>query len=452
MYLAVYAAAIVFAPGDITVADAFGVLAQQYPSEAQVYEAVQVIDGAYADGDPECIRRLVDVWSSGEPGQGHIAKELAFKKADDKTLPIILEGARRILDRQEARGEKRSNVFAVGADELCKHLQDPEPLVRFIFEETVGRSWEYAPTQALKDKYLLMDVRRWTDACDGGAWAGAWGGAGTPSLLAQNISDAAAPKLRDVMRELRSANPTAVGIAPAVHALVYLSDGEIIPDLEALLADSPPAWLEHRLRSYLVKLRYQHDAPALLGIVETERESPEVLTYAVWRLLWLGHDPQAIREALRKNRFPSAYRGIDIAENLTYYLFGEGPDYVEDPKHGKTRRFRIDDSQMVDPLILDHDEYRQYLRDSTAASQVSRRLQARINEIQQAGSRTRTWTDQDAAKVEELQQEIRDALYSGNMAKYKLVAILNAAFHGGTSYRPSGPPLRSGTIEPRSNE
>lgn len=404
--------------GQPPVDEAFAILQRRAVSEAELAEAVQTIDQAFPDGDEDCVRRLVDIWLNTKWGQTGTAKELAFKKADDKTLFIILDAVRTVRRQWEEQGKPEPRPYALGVlgVELSKRLKDPEPLMRFAFEIGEPFHW-YHCTPALKDEYLLLDIRRRTEETEYG------GGS-----VARFLSDDGMGPLRRLLREMYNKNPRSDGVWMAIDTLAELSDDQIIPDLEAILAGTLPAWRVDRVRRHLAKLKYQDDPGELMRIVETERESRRLLSWAVYRLLSLGTNKVSVRRALRQNRGPSS-KGVDIAESITYAVFDEGPSFFIHPEHGRVERLTGPGVRecSINTLLFDHDEYRQYLRDHEAAGLAFQQARAEMDALYAApGVDAESWDDVKA-RANQFRQA-SNAQFEGLIkSKYTLQAIVDAA-------------------------
>lgn len=438
--------------GTMPVEDAFAILADQRGiSSARWEEAREAIDQACPVGDEACIRRLITIWEDPkhEGRFGTVVLHIAFEKADDKTLPIILNAVRLRLDRLEKSGTPRGEADLLGEAgiKLSARLKDPEPLLDLAFE-TGAQWWGYSCSPRLKDKYVLEHIRRLENDSEGGPEPG--GGA------AQYLSDEAIPTLRALMREMYRVNPRREGVWNAIPTLVQLSDTEIIPDLEAILASPRTDWpywpnYEGYVRMYLAKLKHEHDREEVIRIVETERDWSKVLHWAVWRALWLKVDRQTIRDALGKNRRTADVgprKGRDIAENLLYALFGEGPDYTIDPERGKVPRLALSSGldYDFDTLIFDRVEFRQYVRDYEAMAVDSRkRTEEEQTEAHRVQKEAEHWTEKQKAEYREGRlRELAEKEAKGwlNMderfRKYMFRAILEAAPAAKQSPDPAG--------------
>lgn len=414
-------------------------------TEAQMVEAQKTIDRACPEGDEAWIRRLMgtgpDVWEGRKGAPGGFYLQLACKKANDQTLPIILDAVRREVDRLKKEGRDVDGLALFPSDMrasadmyLCERLENPEPLFQFALEMG-GSVMRYRGLSAVKDKYLLEYISRQIDE-------GKKGGS-----YARHLSDAAIAPLRELMREMYQANPRSDGAWIGIETLTELSDTEIIPDLEAILA-SPPfdgkTWefsTGPRLRMHLAKLKYQHSPADMIRIVETERDWGPVLSWATRRLLWLKTDPETIREALGKNHRLSERgrgKGMDLAEGALYHLFGEGPDFVIHPKHGKVSRYRFGFEFQLDPWIFDRGEFRQYHRDLAAMGEKSReldeeeqaiRLAARLApdfDYEEQRKNPGKWKREHPDEVRRLAEiaAAKKALWRDTMGKYTLGASL----------------------------
>jgi len=406
----------------LSVDQAFEVLTEPRVSESLLIDAGRTFARAYPDGGPECVQRLVDAWS-GSGGAQEAALLWACESADDRTLPIVLGAVRELLGSQDDGAVKgpASAFFADPARVLCERLTDPEPVLRLTLE--AGRSvYWYACAPALKDKYLIEEIRRRTKEID--SW----------ESCARRLSDDGIAPLRTLVRGMLERDPRPYGVWSAITTLSELSDTEIIPDLEELLA-SPFSDEERRsgyaalIRTYLAKLKYQHDPEQLMHIVETERESYTVLDWAVWRLLWLKSDRQSIHAALSKNRRTNN-AGEDVAEYVDSSLLRQ--EEARGLSEGAIwSRLNI--------LILDRNEFRQYVQDAEAGAEERRALRAETDAfwrgirlgpgLDYESLTLGEWERQHPAQARRLAEitEAREVLWRDNMGEYTLKSILDAA-------------------------
>ena len=425
---------------ELTVDEAFQILERRAVTGRDYRLACEAIENGCADGDEACIRRLVEIWS--DKWSQRVTMELACKKADDKTLPLILDAVRAVMKHQDdKRVQGRvSGFFYRPARLLCERLTDPEPVLKFAIES--GYPYvSYPVDSALKNKYALEKLRGATqDDHD------REGAVGAP------VREDAKVELRALLREMYPEYPRSTGVWTAIRFLARWCDEEIVPDLEAILA-SPPypptEWksYEGRVRMYLAKLRFQGDPDEkleLLRIVRSEREHARLLNYAVWRLLYLKMDRQTILEALESNSRTNS-KGRDVTAGLRRQL---GPDRLP-PVGTKARTVELMKRPRVteyslNMLIFDHQQRAAYLRDGEAMHAVSRALTAEEDAIRREGRRVveeaggdsekrkqlwEEWRQENPDKVERLAEiaEARKKVYGDYMYKYSLKAILEAA-------------------------
>ncbi|MCK4341006.1 MAG: hypothetical protein KAY37_04705 [Phycisphaerae bacterium] len=424
---------------ELTVDEAFQILERRAVSGRDYRLACEAVENGCAHGDEACVRRLLEIWS--DKWSQHVSMELACKKADDKTLPLILDAVRAAMKHQDdKRVQGRVTAFFFRpAQLLCERLANPEPVLQFAVDNTRPFG-SYPVDPALKDKYALEALRRATQDTGG-------------DQVPAPVSEDAMVELRALLREMYPKYPRSAGVWAAIRMLVEWCDAEIVPDLEAILASPPfpqPEWKmeEGNLRMYIAKLRFQghpDEKAELLRIVRSEREHGRLLGYATWRLLYLKMDRQTILEALVESNSQTNSEGRDVTAGLRLQL---GPDRLP-PVGTKARaaellkRPRVNEYSL-NTLIFDRQQRAAYLRDGDAMHAASKALTAEEDAIRREGRRAMEeagddsekqkqrwdeWRQENPDKVKRLAEiaEARKKLHRDYMYKYSLKAILEAA-------------------------
>lgn len=295
--------------------EALRVLATPAARYEQIRTARSAIEAGSPEDDSSWTVKLLDIWIDAGMASADAqlaAIELACAKAGDVTAPTILSAAEGLLKRSDSISRERARQFFGGAAEsLSRRVTDPEQLIslaaRHGFIATIPR---LAGSPELRGRYLIEALRQLRDP--------------SSALVApfpQLVPELLIPKLRETMRELRISNPRSAEFRVCLLTLVQIDDGEIVGDLESMSHDSTlPSEHRQEFLTYLAKLRWQHSPEQVLNIVRTERENQRLLTWAIYRLLWLKVSKSSIREALAENRTPSS-SGRDFAGGISRYFF-----------------------------------------------------------------------------------------------------------------------------------
>ena len=367
------------ATAQLSLDEAFAVLKKRGVTEAELVAASDLILAECADGDEVCIRRLVDVWSDGwAPHQQ--ALMLACQKADDATVGIILDAVARMLKAAEERQEppggrlshRASDFFFKPAIRLCERLSDPEPVARFVVENNRPIHHAYILPTEIRDKYVLMWLRRQTgDSSEIGS-----------SSKAGALSKAVMEELRAIFRELYREHPRSVGAWSALKTLVDFGDQEIIPDLERIVANPPSEgpWarsFEQNARISLVRLRYrdtENEREVYLKGAREEREFGRLLGYYVKGLIRFRVPKASIVEALETNQKPNSF-GRDITTGYICFIYPERAG--NSPEARAVRGMRL----AVDEALLTPDELREYRRERAEYTAKGRPLAEERDEL-----------------------------------------------------------------------
>jgi hypothetical protein len=103
--------------GTMPLEEAFEILTKDRGISAEKWmEACDTVDRGCPVGDEACIRRLMAIWETPNyRGRTRGPLEIACEKANDETLPIILESADRKLEQEGVRaGTPRSEMVVFG--------------------------------------------------------------------------------------------------------------------------------------------------------------------------------------------------------------------------------------------------------------------------------------------------------------------------------------------------
>lgn len=352
------------APSYAGVDEAFDLLARRVAKDEELAAAKQAIRAAYPAGGAECIRRLVDLWSSNVWSRPETLA-WACEWADDQTAPIILQAVREKAGSQESPMQDRlRRFFGVDSRVLWERLSNPEPVLELAFDARESLVFYPAPPEMM-ERWILRDLARRTASETGGGSGGIW------------ITERALPDFfkfaKDKIGTAEGQDLAAVisqdGVQAALATLIEWSYAPVLPVLQQLV-DHWPEGTNATLKDYynlgIAKLKWQDDRTRLREIVRTEREDRRLLRWATWRLLQMREKPEDIKKALRENRVrltAGHFAGDDLAEALTYTLFGEGPDSFTHPELGRIQRVRMGHEWGFDPKILNAREYADYVRD-----------------------------------------------------------------------------------------
>lgn len=295
---------------------AYATLEASSSTPQQIQAACEHIRSNAKQDDPAVVTRLAEIWSRqlGTYSDSRLAAlELASEMSGEKSAGALTQAVRQLLQNgsQPAR-ERAQQFFGQSITIVANQVNDVEPVFELAAEAGCLRSiLEIEAPKPLKENYLLRALAVERPICP----------SSIRSVSCFDGGEAFVGHLRDLMRKLR-AKPQSPGFDIALRTLVELEDAAILSDLGPMVDDpSLSQQQRHAAATYIAKLQYQHSQSELTSIVKSERKNGLLLTYAVRRLLWLGVQPNAIRDSLAINSTDG-----DAASNLRAYLFPDEGD------------------------------------------------------------------------------------------------------------------------------